>query len=145
MTFVCVPYTSISDLISKFFNLKISQYAVIPQQTNPAPNFVLIDPNLYYGSYGGILNSSLLTRQTHFISDTISDSLSIVWWKNAVPTLVGDQFTLSAEGRKAVTPTIFNQLLKNKITEKKPAKSSYYICDKPWTITFESSEYSDSE
>lgn len=146
MTFIHLPYTSLSDLLSKFSDLKISRHAVVPEQTNPAPNFVLIHPELYYGSYGGIVASQLLAgRRGRFVSEALDDSLSIVWWSAAVPDIAGDTFALSVEDRKAVTPSMFRRMVANTLVRDKPARSSYYTCDRAWSMNFESSAYSDSE
>lgn len=145
MTFVYVAYRSVSDLVARFSNLDIPAHAVVPEHTHPAPNFVLVNPDLYYGSYGGILARSLLADREGFVADPLDDDLCLVWWAGALPALVGDVYALSADGRKAVTPSMFRRMCPNKIFETRPVGSAYYTCDRAWRMNFESSSYSDSE
>lgn len=135
MTYVYVPYTSVEDLVTQFANFNIADYAVVPEET--LPNFVLICPDLYYGSYGGLLESSLLNPD-QCLSDALTESLSLVWWKDRFPPFTG--FPLSAEDRVAVTPALWYRLTLHSMARRfAPSYSN------AWRIHSASLAYSDSE
>lgn len=135
MTFVHIPYRSITQLIQQFRDLSLEQHAVNPLQLNPAPNFVLIEPHRYFGTYGGIVQDHLLSKLQHLCySESIANSLSIVWWKSFVPHVTGDLHALTLDNSLvAVTPNIFRQMQEKNIPP--PVKSAYYASGvKPWRM-----------
>lgn len=146
MAHVYVPYNNINDLVEGFQNLNLIRDAAYPEST---ANFVMIQPDAYFGSYGGLIFDSVLQhyllriRDTHSISDSIGHGLSLVWWNTAQPEVNGDYYTCAAEGRVAVTPKMFKHIRINTL-RKTRQKSSYYT-SKAWRINDASFSKSDSE
>lgn len=136
MTFVYIPHQSIRELIEIFKNSNVFSYA--QHQENPAPNFVLVDPALYHGSYGGILFRKFVPSGDYCIFEELQNDLCLVWWKN-VSLFNGDVKALSYNGRVAVTPKMFNTMQMYKAIRKPAAKSSYYGANKAWRINATSS------
>ncbi|GFS71617.1 hypothetical protein NPIL_620461 [Nephila pilipes] len=58
MAFIHVPYQSVREFLELFQEISeysMIRFAALPEDTIRKPNFVLVDPSLYYGSYGGII------------------------------------------------------------------------------------------
>lgn len=141
MSFIYVHFDSIEHLIKQFQNMSAYSYVTTPD----IANFVLINPKYYYGSYGGLLLTSIVQNfsPNECFSDSIDNKLSLVWWNLSHPKYVGEQCVLSVGDRVAVTPLIFKQLHPNPMRKPIVGKSSYYG-DKAWSIKSRSSSYSDS-
>lgn len=130
MTLTYIPYSSVNDLIkefqriddldhnSKFFWSNLEQY-----------NFVLVDPELYFGSYGGLIRNNLLVRDiySHYprISFPVLGTFSFVWWSVSKPPAVGTQF-ISKDNRVLIPKEIFLKLIKKSSFVRHVGKSSYY-------------------
>lgn len=148
MTYIYIPFDSISDLISKFQNLDILDIPFYkePKDKNPQSNFVLILPRSYHGQYGGLIFNSVLKHyaEKEYISSPIDKDISLVWWwSSSRRHSIGDVNALSVGNRKAVTPFIFDKLILNPFRKPNVGKSSYYG-DKAWSINCRSDSYSDS-
>lgn len=144
MTYVYIPFDTVEDLITHFQNMDISD--INPLSNDSTANFVLITPHFYHGKYGGLMYNSILNQyeKTEYIVDAIDEDISLVWWWYSYRRhTIGDTDALSVGERKAVTPTIFKQLLLNPLRKPAVGKSSYYG-DKAWSIKARSSLYSDS-
>lgn len=140
MSYIYVPYHSVKELIDHFRNSNMTNFAVNPMQQNPAPNFVLVNPELYYGSYGGLLCDAVIREfENYCVSETLGNDLSLVWW-NSLPIFVGDICALAFEDRVAVTPSMFSKMQLDTIRKPKSRKSSYYV-DRAWRIKTESDSY----
>lgn len=140
MSYIYIPYQSVKELINHFQNSNVTSFAVSPMQQNPAPNFVLVNPQVYHGSYGGILHDTVIRGfENDCISETLGSDLSLVWW-NSCSIFVGDVCALTFENRVAVTPSMFSKMRVNTIRKHKTRKSSYYV-DKAWRINSESNLY----
>lgn len=140
MSYIYVPYQSVKELINLFQNSNVTNFAVNPMQQNPAPNFVLVNPRLYYGSYGGLLYDDVIRGyENDCVSDRLGNDLSLVWW-NSSPVLVGDVCALTFEDRVTVTPSMFSKMRVNTVRTSKTGKSSYYV-DKAWRMNSESNLY----
>ncbi|GFY55239.1 uncharacterized protein TNIN_321841 [Trichonephila inaurata madagascariensis] len=150
MAHVYVPYNSVQELVEQFQVLNSIRDAALPDDTYQKPNFVLVDRNHYFGSYGGLIYKNILDHYrlelhtSHSLSDDIGFGVCIVWWNTTKPDFVGDQYALAAEGREAVTPRMVQSMKVNTLCQKKPPKSNYYG-DKPWSINAASFSSSDSE
>lgn len=123
MSFVHIPYESIEELVSRFQLLNPMFDALIPGD----PNFVLVDPDLYYGSYGGLVYDSVLSTWSSqmFSSSSIGHGMSIAWWNTSDPASCGDLYALSYEDLVAVTPDLFEKMVLNKV-RRQPIESSYF-------------------
>lgn len=127
MSYVYIPYDTIRELIHRFQCMHPILDAVPPDQTNPAPNFVLIDPRRYYGSYGGIFNDTVLQNiKTFFTSSSIGHGHSVVWFPTSTPPCRGDCYGLSFCGRVAVPVSLFKLLHVNTVKTTPSAKSNYF-------------------
>lgn len=149
---VYVRYDSIQQLLDEFRVLNFYKVSVHPTLSTTAPNFVIIDPSFYFGTYGGIVTDSVLQsyryaiHETHSTSDTIGYGLNIVWWNLSRALVPGDVHALQVDdGRVAVTPRMWESIRINTIRRKKPARSSYYTASKAWTMKATSSSNSDVE
>lgn len=147
MSHLYVPYDSVNQLVQRFQSIHLIQDAIFPGHVDPAPNFVLVDPRLYYGTYGGLVYDTILQQpQTvSLVSSSIGHNLSIVWWGTSDPPFVGDVYALAAHGRVAVTVPLFQTLRINAIRTRPKAKSSYFGANKACRMNDESSSYSSSE
>ena len=149
MAYVRVEYASVRQLVDEFQVLNFYRDAVLPNSA-VVPNFVLIDPSLYFGTYGGLVTDTVLQRfrysihETHSVSDSIGYGLNIVWWNLSHPLVPGDVLALKIGERVAVTPKMFSSIRVNVLRRKKPSRSSYYAT-KAWTINAASSSNSDFE
>lgn len=140
MSYIYIPYQTVKELIHLFQNSNPTRFAINPMQQNPAPNFVLVNPELYHGSYGGILyDAVLLGYEKDYISDSLGNDTSLVWW-NSCPVFVGDVCALAFEDRVAVTPSMFSKMRVSAIRKQKTRKSSYYV-DRAWRMNSESALY----
>ena len=139
MSYIYIPYQSVDELIYIFQNTNVTNFAINPTQKNPIPNFVLINPQMYYGSYGGILYTNIVQGLDDCISESLGNDLSLVWW-NSFPRFVGDICALSFQNRVTVTPSMFKKMNINTIRKPKFEKSSYFA-NKAWRINSESTLY----
>lgn len=143
-----MPYDSVRELVDHFQTLNTIRDGALPEDTYRPPNFVMVRPELYFGTYGGLIRDSVLEHyrlqihETHSLQDSIGHDLSIVWWNTTIPPFLGDLYSLVAEGRVAVTPKMFEALHINTIRQNKPPQSSYY---KAWRMNDASNSNSDSE
>lgn len=147
MTYLYVPFESITDLITQFKNLNVSDIPIYsaPKDKDPRSNFVLIQPHSYHGQYGGLMYNSFLERYdpNEYLSSRIDSDISLVWWWSSRPDMIGDIHALSVGERKAVTPFIFEKLILNPFRKPNVGKSSYYG-PKAWSMKSRSDSYSDS-
>lgn len=140
MSYIYIPYQSVKELIDRFQKSDVTTFTLSPTQKNPAPNFVLVNPQIYFGSYGGILYDDVIRGyENDCVSDSLGNDLSLVWW-NSCPIFVGDVCALAFENRVAVTPSMFSRMRINTIRKPKTSKSSYYV-DKAWRMNSESNLY----
>lgn len=140
MSYIYINYQSVKELIDRFQKSDVTTFTLSPTQKNPAPNFVLVNPQIYLGSYGGILNDAVIRGyENDCISESLGNDVSLVWW-NSCPIFVGDICALAFENRVAVTPSMFSKMRINTIRKPKTRKSSYYV-DKAWRINSESNLY----
>lgn len=140
MSYIYIPYQTVKELIDRFQSSNATSFAINPMQQNPAPNFVLVNPELYHGSYGGILYDAVVRGyEKDCISDSLGKDSSLVWW-NSCPVFVGDVCALAFEDRVAVTPSMFSKMRVNAIRKQKTRKSSYYV-DRAWRMNSESDLY----
>lgn len=148
MTHIYVPFDSITDLITQFQKMNISDIPIYkePKDKDPQSNFVLILPRSYHGQYGGLMYNSTLKHydQNDYLSSPIDQDISLVWWWSSHPHMIGDIHALSIGERKAVTPFIFDKLILNPIRKPNVGKSSYYGT-KACSMKSRSASYSDSE
>lgn len=147
MTYIYVPFDSLTDLISKFQAMDFSDIPVYsePKDKNPLSNFVLICPRSYHGTYAGLMFNSVLKQyaKKDYLSTPIDPDVSLVWWWSSYPPVLGDIHALSVGERKAVTPFIFSKLILNPLRKPNVGKSSYYG-DRAWSMKSRSDAYSDS-
>lgn len=126
MSFVHVPFETINELLSRFHSMDFTNSL----SDLDACNLVLIDPRHYFGSYGGIFNSLIVSDLKKsgipFLSSPLLEGhLDIVWWSLPTPPYVGD-LSLMKESRVAVTPDLFRRLTPDGI--RPSPKSSYFSC-----------------
>ncbi|GBN74911.1 hypothetical protein AVEN_59080-1 [Araneus ventricosus] len=127
MSLIHVAYQTIQQLVEAFQALDPVK---LPHPEKP--NFVLVDPRHYYGSYGGLVYDSILDRYSQmslkipFIASPIGHGLSVVWWSSPEPPFTGDVHALSVQDRVGVTPDVYNQMHRHVIRKKVPPASRYY-------------------
>lgn len=126
---IFIPYDSVESLIEQFKIEKVNFRPVA------YPNFVLIDPKNYHGTYGGLVYKSVLEKcaSSDYISSSIDSNTALVWWNSYHPQYMGDQHALSVHNRVAVTPFIFDKLIINPLRKRNRGRSSYYG-ERAWSI-----------
>lgn len=131
MSFIHVPYDSLSQLIAKFATLNPLLCASLPNDSDKPPNFVLIDPNQYYGTYGGLVYDNVLPNYSkyNFEKSSIGHNVSIVWWNIKYPETCGDVNALSTLDGKyvAVTPKLYSKLILKSVGYKSGYRYSSYF------------------
>jgi hypothetical protein len=125
MSFVHVPYDNVRQLVDRFQSRDFLNEIV-----SDTSNFVLVDPHLYYGSYGGLFYDDVLKDVKHlpFQSSSIGHGVSIVWWSLPTAPFVGDIGLTHRQRYVAVTPELFQRMKLNTIhpTRNDKTGSSYY-------------------
>ena len=151
MAHVHVPYKSVVELIDTFQHVNMVRDAALPGDAYQPANFVLVEPEKYFGSYGGLMYDAALQhcrlaiRDTHSLCDSIGHGMSLVWWNTAKPKVCGNVYALSAQGRVAVTPTMFEAMRINTVRRPSSGARSSYYAPKAWRINAASASSSDSE
>ena len=131
MTLLYIEYSSVNDLIESFENIddcdRNSEYFWLNLDKY---NFVLVNPKLYYGSYGGLIRNNILSlsryRQYSHISYSLSDNISFIWWDLSEPPLVGTLLISKQDGRVLIPKEMYLKLTK-KSSLSQVGKSSYYM------------------
>lgn len=131
MTLLYIPYTSVTDLIKQFDHMMdLDQNSEIFWTDLEKYNFVLIDPQLYFGSYGGLIRNNLLLKDMYrhysYISFPILNTFSFVWWSVSKPPAVGTLLVSKQDNRVLIPKEIYIKLLKKISVVRHVGKSSYY-------------------
>jgi len=111
MSQIYIKYETINQLVEAFQKLDPVK---LPRDENS--NFVLIDPRLYEGSYGGLVFDAILDRYSKskdsapFVASSIGHGVSVLWWSTPEPSFTGDVFALSVENRVGVTRDMYDRL-----------------------------------
>jgi hypothetical protein len=125
---VYIPYDSITRLVIGFQDICLNGLSDIP--SGKEANFVLIDPDDYYGSYGGLIYDQALKHlkvsKDDYCASSIGYGMSIVWWMSDDPDFYGDVNVLSWQKYVAVTPDLFERLKPNPINSSNSGRSSYF-------------------
>lgn len=148
MSYIYIPYDSIDQLVERVQSVDLIRDAVPLGQSDPAPpNFVLIDPFLYYGTFGGLVYDTVLPSQNiSFLCSSVGHGLSVLWWPTTLhPPFVGDVYALAAHGRVAIPTSLFDRLRVNTVRKPSSTPKSNYFGPKAWRINDASSSYSSSE
>lgn len=131
MTLIYIPYSSVNDLIKEFERIDDLDYnSKVFWSDLDKYNFVLVDPELYFGSYGGLIRNNLLLGDTYRnyprISFPIFDTLSFVWWSVSKPPAVGTRIISKKDNRVLIPKEIYLSLTKKSSFIRHVGKSSYY-------------------
>lgn len=131
MTLLRISYFSINDLITQFHHIDdLDQNSKIFWANLENYNFVLVDPQLYFGSYGGLIRNKLLLRDTYrdysYISFSILDTFSFVWWSVPEPPAVGTRLISKHDNRVLIPKELYLKLIKKSSIIRRVGKSSYY-------------------
>lgn len=131
MTLLYIPYASVNDLIRQFHHIgDLDQNSKIFWTDLEKYNFVLVDPQLYFGSYGGLIRNNFLLKDTYrqysYISFSILNTFSFVWWSVSKPPAVGTVLVSKQDNRVLIPKEIYLKLMKKSSVVRNVGKSSYY-------------------
>lgn len=131
MTLLHIPYASVNDLIKQFHDIDdLDQNSKIFWTDLEKYNFVLVDPQLYFGSYGGLIRNNFLLKDKYrhysYISFCILNTFSFVWWSVSKPPAVGTLLVSKRDNRVLIPKEIYLKLVKKSSTVRHVGKSSYY-------------------
>lgn len=148
MSYVHLPYDSIRELVREF---QCRNFATTTSHSDGGDyNFVLVNPSLYHGAYGGIVWDRVLETAASrlckgaFLSSSIGHGMSIVWWMTTPPEFYGDMTLVYEDRFVAVTPRLYEDLTL-KTVFRPQGRSSYYGNIKADRMKSASFSYSDSE
>lgn len=119
--FTISDYNSVADLIDQFDNLDVFE-----MDTLQNPNFVLIRPENYIGTYCGIIRTEILNHYSAqlYASSKITPLTSIVWWHTSESPIRG-VVSLTKNGLVAVTPDMVPKMVSKLSCN--GGKSSYFV------------------
>lgn len=131
MTLLYIPYASVNDLIRHFHDIDdLDQNSKVFWTDLEKYNFVLVDPQLYFGSYGGLIRNNFLLKDTYrhysYISFSILNTFSFVWWSVSKPPAVGTILVSKKDNRVLIPKEIYLKLMKKSSVVRHVGKSSYY-------------------
>lgn len=131
MTLLYIPYASVNDLIRQFHDIDdLDQNSKVFWTDLEKYNFVLVDPQLYFGSYGGLIRNNFLLKDTYrhysYISFSILNTFSFVWWSVSKPPAVGTILVSKKDNRVLIPKEIYLKLMKKSSVVRHVGKSSYY-------------------
>lgn len=131
MTLLYIPYASVNKLIKRFHHIdQLDQNSELFWTDLEKYNFVLVDPQLYFGSYGGLIRNNLLLKDMYrhysYISFSILNTFSFVWWFVSEPPAVGTLLVSKQDNRVLIPKEIYIKLMKKSSIVRQVGKSSYY-------------------
>lgn len=143
MSFVFINYSTVQDLIAAFRALGRNSFTASASDAN----FVLIDPESYYGTYGGLLKHVSSITQPHRLVEPIDGTFSIIWWlMDDVPSYRMGSLELEAEdGRVLIPKNLFVKLVRRGRHRNRNLCHSSYYPRKALAIKLRSFVNSDSE
>lgn len=143
MSFVFINYSTIQDLIAAFRTLGRNSFTASAVDAN----FVLINPESYYGTYGGLLKHAPSTPHPQRLVGPIDSTFSIAWWLlDQLPSYCMGSLELEAEdGRVLIPKSLFVKLVRRRRHQNRSICHSSYYPRKALAIKFRSFANSDSE